>query len=434
MAVQHPAQKRRAPQRQDQRAAQTLGNALTTACATIPLVTCTVDIAVRTSPGNRQDALPTCAHMVRSLYLPTHVVVLHVTGGSAGGGEAITQCSNHDNDFCCNADRVNVNCCQESPAPRPFFQLQDGRAYATIGRNQASSAPTLASFTGLATGSGTASSPSRTSAPASSAPSSATPTPSRVVSPATPVTSVQTSVSSGPAGVVTIEKTIISTPPPDPTANTANSNSSPSGKSSTNIGLIVGLAVGIPLGLALLGIVLWMMRKRRQQKASPYKNSPEMEGDSPNSPAFAGGAAGKLGKKDVYKPSRPGTTEIDGNPAGPGRPISEIPGRAELGSGAGFQPGHGPAYTPDAVGLGGGHGDGRSTWGSSPPGYSPGMNQAGFHSQTMATELDGTSVMPVINEKGEAPHQYQAYRPPHPVAELPTVKTPPEDVEKQLQR
>jgi hypothetical protein len=434
MAVPRPAQKRHALRRQDPRAVQTLGNVSTTDCATIPMATCTDDIAVPTSRGNRQHVPQTCAPMVSRLQRPAHAVDLHATGGLAGGGEAITQCSNHNNDFCCNADAVNVNCCQESPAPRPFFQLQDGRAYATIGRNQASSAPTLASFTGLATGSGTGSSPSKTSAPASSAPSSATPTPSRAVSSATPVTSVQTSVSSGPAGVVTIEKTIISTPPPDPTANTASSNASPSGKSKSNIGLIVGLAVGIPLALALLGIVFWMMRKRRQQKASPYKNSPEMEGDSPNSPAFAGGAAAKVGKKDVYRHSRPGTTEIDGNPAGPGRPISEIPGRAELGSGAGFQPGHGPAYAPDAVGLGGGHGDGRSTWGSSPPGYSPGMNQVGFHPQTVATELDGTSVMPVINEKGEAPHQYQAYRPPHPVAELPTVKTPPEDVEKQLQR
>lgn len=159
-----------------------------------------------------------------------------------------------------------------------------------------------------------------------------------------------------------------------------------------------------------------------------------MEADSPSSPAFAGGAAAKLGKKDVYRHSRPGTTEIDGHPAGPGRPISEIPGRAELGSGAGFQPGHGAAYTPDAVGIGGGNGDGRSTWASAPPGYSPTANQTGFHQQPEATELADTSVLPVINEKAETPQPYQAYRPPQPVAELPTVKTPPEDLEKQLQK
>jgi hypothetical protein len=62
------------------------------------------------------------------------------------------------------------------------------------------------------------------------------------------------------------------------------------------------------------------------------------------------------------------------------------------------------------------------------------MSQAGFHSQTAATELDATSMLPAIDEKREAPQQYQAYRPPHPMAELPTVKTPPDDVEKQLQR
>lgn len=60
------------------------------------------------------------------------------------------------------------------------------------------------------------------------------------------------------------------------------------------------------------------------------------------------------------------------------------------------------------------------------------MAQTGFHAHN-ASELDGTSVMPVINEKAEAPQQYQAYKPPNPAAaELPTVKTPPEDVEKQL--
>lgn len=198
--------------------------------------------------------------------------------------------------------------------------------------------------------------------------------------------------------------------------------------------MIVGCAVGIPLALALGGIIFWIWRKRRHQKASPYKNSPELDGESADSPGFTGGAAAKLSKTEKYRHSRPGTTEIDGNPAGPGRPVSHIPGHAELDSGAGFQPGHGAAYAPDTVGIGGGNGDGRSTWGSAPPGYSPGMNQTGFH-QHHASELDGTSVMPVINEKGEAApqqQQYVAYRPPQPAAELPTIKTPPEDLEKQL--
>jgi hypothetical protein len=175
-----------------------------------------------------------------------------------------------------------------------------------------------------------------------------------------------------------------------------------------------------------------MLRKRRQQKANPYKNTTEMDGaDSPGSPGFTGGAAAaKLGKKEQYRHSRPGTTEIDGAPAGPGRPISTLPGHAELDSGNGFAPGHN-AYAPDTVGIGGGNGDGRSTWGSAPPGYSPGANQTAFNAHPEVVELDGTGVLPVINEKEHAPQEYQAYRPPQAAAELPTIKTPPEDVEKQ---
>ncbi|KAF2024190.1 hypothetical protein EK21DRAFT_79212 [Setomelanomma holmii] len=344
------------------------------------------------------------------------------------GAEAITQCSNHNNQWCCDADRTNVNCCQESPSARPFFNLQDGRAYATIGSNQASTAPVLSSITGLWSGSATANAVSSTPAPSSGGSSGrASSATSRAVSSAQPVTSEVVSVSSGSQGLVTIIQTIVSTPP----AGAANGTSSSSGGSSTNIGLIVGCAVGIPLALALLGIIIWMLRKRRNQKKTAYKETPEMDGDSTGSPTFAGGAAAKLGKKNVYRHSKPGTSEIDSNPVGPGRPVSNIPGRAELDSGAGFQPGRGAAYGPDTVGIGGGNGDGRSTWASPPPGYSPGMNQTGFH-QPAAAELDATTAaLPVINEK---PQQYQAYRPPQPAAELPTVKTPPEDVEKQLHR
>ena len=61
------------------------------------------------------------------------------------------------------------------------------------------------------------------------------------------------------------------------------------------------------------------------------------------------------------------------------------------------------------------------------------MNQTGFAHPPTATELADTSVLPVFNEN-DAPQQYQAYRPPQPVAEMPTLKTPPEDVEKQLHR
>lgn len=171
-----------------------------------------------------------------------------------------------------------------------------------------------------------------------------------------------------------------------------------------------------------------MLRKRRQQKANPYKQTSEMDGDNPS--GFTGGAAAKLGKKQEYRHSRPGTAEIDGNPVGPGRPISTVKGHAELDSGTGFQPGHGTPYAPDTVGLGGGSGNpDRSTWGSMPPQYSPATHHA------EASELDGTSALPVISEKKEGEQKYQAYRPPQAeIAELPTVKTPPEDVEKQIHK
>lgn len=355
-------------------------------------------------------------------------------GMSVAGGESITQCSNHDNNWCCNADATHVNCCQESPSPRPFFALQDGRAYATIGRNQASTVVSLASITGLATGSG---SDSKTSVPVTSATPSSNANANAASSHApassvAPFTSVQVSVSSGTAGIVTVRETIVVTPASSP--GTANNNSSSSGGSTSNIGLIVGCAVGIPLALALLGIIIWMLRKRRQQKANSYKETAEMDGNGHGTPSFAGGAAAKLGKNDAYRHSRPGTAEIDSNPVGPGQSVSNIPGHAELESGADFRPGHGPAYAPHTVGLGGGTGDGRSTWGSAPPGYSPGTNQAAFAHAPAAAELDATNILPAINEKDAAPQQHQAYRPLQPAAELPTVKTPPEDVEKQMHR
>lgn len=353
-------------------------------------------------------------------------------GGSTGGGESITQCSNHDNEWCCNADAQNVNCCQESPSPRPFFSLASGSAYATIGARQASSAPDLESITGLATSSGD-SSASRTSA-GTSATSAGSRQPSATansVSTAAPVTSVGTSISSGSAGVATIYVTTVLTPTAPTTASSTAAPAS-SGGGNSNLGVIIGCAVGIPLALAVAGILFWLWRKRRNQQAGAYKETPELSGDSPTSPGFAGGAAAKLSKN---RHSRPGTAEIDGNPVGVGRPVSTVKGHAELAAGQGFQPGQGTPYAPDTVGLGGGSGAERNTWDSVPPQYSPAHNQAAFaNAHPNAMELDGTSVMPVIDEKNEGGQQYQAYKPPHPVAELPSVKTPPEDLEKQLQR
>jgi hypothetical protein len=158
-----------------------------------------------------------------------------------------------------------------------------------------------------------------------------------------------------------------------------------------------------------------------------------MEGG--NNGAFVGGAAGKLGKEQKFRNSRPGTAEIDGNPIGAGQRISTVKGHAELPSGNGFQPGQGTPYAPDAVGIGGGNSPGRNTWGSVPPQYSPAHNQTTFaNAHPEAAELDasGTGVLPVVNGKFEGQQQYIPYRPPQPVAEMPTVTTPPEDVEKQM--
>lgn len=350
---------------------------------------------------------------------------------TVGGGESITQCSNHDNQWCCNADATSVDCCQEKPEPRPFFNLQDGVAYATIGSNQASSNPTISTVTGLATSA--ASQPASSSgAASSSAPSSEATSEATSARPAsasaTPITSVATSIRSASGGAAPETVYITSVITPSAAADGASGGTSSSGGSGTNLGLIIGCAVGIPLALALIGIVIWMLRKRRQAKTHPYKTTSE-GGESPD---IAPAALGSPRKQEVYRHSRPGTAEIDSNPVGPGRPTSTIPGKAELDSGAGFQPGSGVPYAPDTAFIGGGNGD-RSTWGSSPPGYSPGQGQGPFaHNHDGAVELDSSMIMPVINEKSEHQPEYQAYRPPANAVEMPAVMTPPGDVEKQL--
>ncbi|KAF2864826.1 hypothetical protein BDV95DRAFT_270420 [Massariosphaeria phaeospora] len=408
------------------------------------------------------------------------------------GGESITQCSSHGDQWCCNADATNVDCCNEKPEPRPFFDLEDGEAYATVGGSIPSEAPNLASITGLAT-SGAGSAPSRTPAPSSSADAprssdvagGASSTPPSIVSEAatrtgTPVTSFSTQLSSGSSGVETLVVTLVSTPtniapPPPPT----------SAEKKSNLPVIIGCAVGIPLALALAGILFFLFRKRRNQHPNPAKG-PYPNGDTldPNntSPDFAGGA--KLTKHGApakaYK-SETHVPELAGQSLGPGRPVSTLKGRAELASGGGFQPGATP-LAPHLVGVGGGNAALTSnpssnpgglhahtpqstpqsnSWGSAPPGYSPGMNHnafAGGQHAPGSTELDGTPAMsqtgfaggytPVVGAGGArgaarvptaeeldgtpapAPQpqpQYIPYRPPpgHGAAELSAVTTPP---------
>lgn len=309
---------------------------------------------------------------------------------NAPGGESITQCSDHNNDWCCNGDATNVNCCKESPAPRPFFAIRDGQAYATIGSGSpASSAPTLSGITGLATSGGA----SATQTSAGSRQQSVTP--DAVVSTGKPVTSVGVSLSTGTAGVATVYITNVIMPTAPPTSGSTASSSG-----NSNLGLIIGCAVGIPLALALAAILFWLCRKRRNKKSEAYNEFTELDGNSPTTTGPPAGAAARFGKRQEFRHSRPGTAEIDGNPVGVPSPVSAIPGHAELATGQTFQAGHDNAYAPDTIGLGGGHIK-QTTWGNGATQHSP-QNYAMTHAaHPFAMELDGTSVVPVINEKNE---------------------------------
>ncbi|KAL5408495.1 hypothetical protein PMIN06_011436 [Paraphaeosphaeria minitans] len=331
------------------------------------------------------------------------------------GAEAVSQCKNHDNQWCCDANRVDVKCCQESPKPRPFFALQDPKAYGSIGGSTGSSAPYLATITGKASGSGS-SSPSSTAA---SNPASATKdshSSSDVSSTAaSTLTSLSTTVSTGTAGPSTIVETVT-----QPASSTSTGDPSPSAnpEKKNNIGFIVGCAVGIPLAIALVGILFWLFRKRAHQKAQaqPYNtSSTDAFTPTPATPEFAAGAKlHKNGAPTEFASTDPGVPELAGGQGvGPERPVSMIPGKAEMDSGGGFAPGTVP-LAPHLVGVGGGNG---SSWGSAPPGYSPEQQQQQQQRASWAPNTD-----PMAG-------QYQAYRPGvHNVpemAELPGVLTPP---------
>ncbi|KAF2735718.1 hypothetical protein EJ04DRAFT_542841 [Polyplosphaeria fusca] len=346
------------------------------------------------------------------------------------GGESMTQCSDQNNQWCCNADNVHVDCCKESPEPRPFFSLASGKPYATIGTGDLpSDAPNLASITGLASGTqsggGSTPTPSPSSNGDSSRGSSAVTAEGSTVP--EPITSVRTSVSSGSDGVSTQVVTSVITPPAS--TNNPSSTSSDDNGSNDHIGLIVGCAVGIPLALALAGIIFWMLRKRRHQKnTNPYDSPEPFANDSLGaSPAFAGGAKLHKPGATTYK-SETNVPELSGQSVGPARPISTIKGRAELESGGGFAPGAPNPYAPNTVGLGGGTGHTPpSSWGSAPPGYSPGMNTQQWNAQAHGmqgpgapVEADGTAVAapaPVAAYTAQNPAateggRYIPYRPP----------------------
>lgn len=360
-------------------------------------------------------------------------------GMQAAGGEGIPQCSNHGNQWCCDGDRTNVDCCQESPEPRPFFSLDDGQQYAIIGQSTANSAPNLASITGLVSEDGnspsstrpppSSSSDSSSSDSSSSDSSSATTTPSP-----TPITSVSESVSSGSDGVRTFTSTQVTTFTPAATPAGASEPSTTSQKKS-KIPIIVGCAVGIPVALAFLGILIWLLRKRsHQKKNAAYGEKPDSYANGNDTPEFAGGAKFKNanGQNAKYRQDgMPGVAELPSQTVGPERPVSMLPGKAELGGGPGFAPGTTPV-APHLLGVGGGTGTGAphtpqstNSWASAPPGYSPGQNQASWapgHEQNAPTASmpDAQTYMPYRPPQGHPGHLSNVPE----VAELP-VNTPP---------
>lgn len=181
-------------------------------------------------------------------------------------------------------------------------------------------------------------------------------------------------------------------------------------------------------------------------------------------PEFTGGAKLQQNGGGVSYKVDSDVPELAGQSVGPGRPVSTIKGKAELDSGAGFGPGA-VAHAPHLVGVGGGNGlttgaghTPQSSWGSAPPGYSPGQNQSAWAPAAGAgttgvpggvAEVDGTSSRPasdIATAGGAAPGapgpvqtaggRYYAYRPPPghgqtnlqnvpEMAELNSAKTPP---------
>jgi hypothetical protein len=148
------------------------------------------------------------------------------------------------------------------------------------------------------------------------------------------------------------------------------------------------------------------MRRRIIQNVTAYNKMSKMAGSNAGSLDFAGGAAA-VNKNGVYRHATHGAFEIDSNPIGPGTTLSDVPGFAELDSGIRYQPGHGPAYTRDIIGI-----------------------QTAFSQQLEAVEMDASGALPVINKKSEVPGQYS----PAVAADLPTLRTPAKDAVKQLRR
>lgn len=310
-------------------------------------------MAAPTNHGKAHTVLPGFAQMVRLVTLDRAAIKVAWSLQRiradliAAGDEAIVQCSNKKDKWCCDGDRIHVKCCSNDSLT--YFDLPDGNVFATIGSG---STPTTAPV--VNTFDSNPSSAKSSKAHSSAMPSSATvdaltaasstaqstsaaqDSTSPPTSPAAAYITTRTYLTTGSSGAIVtvyITSTIAptasptQTPPPHP----------------SHTGLIVGCAVGIPLGLALLGLLAFLCHRRR--------NSPSSDPNGPSDAIYAGTYKAPHLAQAQLPP------ELGGEPIGAGRPISVLKGRAEL------------EGTPRSVA--------ESSSSPPPPGYSPGMMGAG---------------------------------------------------------
>ncbi|OCK74342.1 hypothetical protein K432DRAFT_430072 [Lepidopterella palustris CBS 459.81] len=235
---------------------------------------------------------------------------------TAAGDEAVLQCSNHNNQYCCDGDRVHVHCCTDSNIE--YFDLAQGIAYASIGSgstptsapviNSNANPPSSAAPSAAAPSSAAPSSAAPSSAaPSSAAPSSAAPSsaaPSSAAPSSDPPSSAPVAASSSPnqdspsiaaasssatptsfsaASSTSKSYQTFTASPVSTSVHASHSNSfttaviattttpspapspRPAAKAKDpNVGVIVGLSVGIPVAFALFAISLgYKWRQKR---------------------------------------------------------------------------------------------------------------------------------------------------------------------------
>ena len=268
---------------------------------------------------------------------------------------------------------------------RPFFALEGGQSYATIGVDQALKAPVLSSITGIALSTGGDSTSKTSRAPLSSKTSTLS---ASSLTSATPTQRALgfTSIRSSPAEVDTTFVISLSKPLPEITSSSSTQTPKNDQSSAQKYGLIVGCAIGIPLGLVLLGVLIWMLRRQRQQKAHPYNRT--TESDESN---IEGGGA----KKKEKRPHSVWIAELEGRPFSFGRPKSALKSPIELDAGTVFKSSPEVPYGPNDFGFGDRTGADQSRWESVPPRYQPrgkpAVRSYGVHG---IAELGDTAAVP----------------------------------------